>query len=55
MSVQRRFKNLDNFSDQSASAVLSEIDRTLGLPTLHRLCTLSPSKTVVLDCGWTSE
>lgn len=53
MYVQRRFTNLDNFSAPAVSAILSEIDRTLGLPTLHALCTLSPPKALVLDLGWT--
>lgn len=50
-----KFKKLANFSDLLASAILSEIGRALGLLPLHALCTLSPSKAVVLDLGWTSE
>ena len=37
--MERKFKKLGNFSDPPASAVFSEIDRTLESPTLpaHRV------------------
>ena len=54
-AVQRRFKNLDNFSGSPGSVIVSKIDRILGLPTLYAQGTLSPPTAEVLDLGWTSE
>lgn len=53
--MEKRFKKLDNFANSPASVILSEVDRTLGLLPLRALYTLSPSKAVVLDLGWTPD
>lgn len=54
-AVQRRYKNLDNFSGPPGSVIVREIDRMLGLPTLCAQGPLSPPKAEALDVGWTSE